>query len=107
MDSAHILDPTMITHALIVPSVCSVQVKIDLVSESQNEMEELKGARAAVHGGLSTADAPHQNKPPPRPHRRKLHVLPPSGQVYRGEPGVPRTAPSQPPASITERGVRR
>lgn len=40
----------------------------DLVSEPQDEMEELQGEGAAVDGRLSPADAPHQNQPPPRPH---------------------------------------
>lgn len=41
----------------------------DLVSEPEDEMEELQGERAAVDRRLPPADPPHQNQPPPRPHR--------------------------------------
>ncbi len=40
----------------------------DLVSEPQDEMEELQGEGAAIDGRLPPTDPPHQNQPPPRPH---------------------------------------
>lgn len=47
----------------------------NLVSEPEDEVEELQGARAAVIRRVSGTDAAHQSQPTPGPERRGQEVL--------------------------------